>query len=122
MTAGTSTWSGVNKAGLVLLAIAAAANLVPVQPPEGQPGPPVAILITGAVLGVIALVAIVVAWRHGSRKARLVAVALSVVNALLAVPAFFEPGIPTWLRTVAGIFVAWTAVAVALTLAPNRNG
>ena len=121
MTTGTSRWSSTNKAGLVLLALAAVANLVPITPKD-EPGPPMMVLIAAAVLGLIALIAVVVAWRNGSKKAVLVAVSVSIINALLAVPAFFEPGIPTWLRTLAGVFIAWTAAAVALTLAPNRNG
>ena len=122
MSNGASFWSGANKAGLVLLAVAAAINLVPMPTPEGEGGPPVAVLIAAAVLGLIALIAVVIAWSRNSRKAALVAVGVSILNALLAVPAFYEPGIPTWLRALAGVFVAWTAVAVALTLKPNRTG
>jgi hypothetical protein len=122
MSTGTSNWSGANKAGLILLALAAAVNLVPMPAPEGAGGPPVAVLIAAAVLGLIALIGVVVAWSKNSRKAAKVAVGVSIVNALLAVPAFFEPGIPTWLRALAGVFIAWTVVAVALTLAPNRTG
>lgn len=122
MTNGESIWSGANRVGLLLLAIAAAVNLIPMPAPEGGSGPPLAILIAAAVLGLIALIAVVVAWSRNNRKAALVAVGVSIVNALLAVPAFFEPGIPTWLRALAGVFIAWTVVAVALTLAPKRNG
>lgn len=122
MTNGTSTWSGANKAGLVLLALAAAVNLIPMPAPEGTGGPPVAVLIAAAVLGLIALIGVVVAWSRNSRKAAMVAVGVSIINALLAVPAFFEPGIPTSLRALAGVFIAWTVVAVALTLRPNPNG
>lgn len=120
MTTTASTWSTANKVGLALLALAAVANLIP--PPASEAGPPVEILIIAGVLGLIALLAVIVAWRSGSRKAALVAVGVSVLNALLAVPAFFEPGIPTWLRVAAGVFIAWTAAAVALTLARNPNG
>ena len=122
MTTGTSAWSAANKVGLLLLAIAAAVNLVPMPAPEGAAGPPLVILIAAAVLGLIALIGVVVAWSRNNRKAALVAVGVSMLNALLAVPAFFEPGIPTWLRTLAGVFIAWTVVAVAMTLKPNRNG
>ena len=122
MATGLSTWSTTNKVGLVLLALAAVANLVPVPSPEGAAGPPLAVLIAAAVLGLIALISVIVAWRRGSKKAALVAVGMSILNALLAVPAFFEPGVPTWLRALAGVFIAWTVVAVALTMAPNRNG
>jgi hypothetical protein len=121
MTNGASIWSGANKAGLVLLAIAAAVNLIPMPPPEGAGGPPTPVLIASAVLGLVALIAVVVAWSKNSRKAALVAVGVSILNALLAVPAFFEPGIPTSWRTLAGVFIAWTVVAVALTLKPNVN-
>jgi len=122
MATGASSWSGTNKAGLLLLAVAAAVNLVPMPAPDGAAGPPVTILIAAAVLGLVALIGVVVAWSRNSRKAAMVAVGVSIVNALLAVPAFFEPGIPTWLRVLAGVFIAWTVAAVVLTLAPNRNG
>jgi len=121
MTNGASIWSGTNRVGLLLLAVAAAVNLVPTPTPEGEAGPPVAIVIAAAALGLIALIGVVVAWSRNSKKAALVAVGVSVLNALLAVPAFFEPGVPAWLRALAGVFIAWTVVAVALTLAPNRN-
>jgi len=121
MTHGVSIWSGANKAGLVLLALAAVANLVPITPKD-EPGPPTEVLIAAAVLGLVALIGVVVAWSRNNRKAALVAVGVSILNALLAVPAFFEPGIPAWLQAVAGVFIAWTVAAVALTLAPNRNG
>ncbi len=115
-----SSWSTANKVGLILLAVAAIANIVPT--PSGEVGPPLGILIAGATLGLITLVAVFMAWTGPSRKAALVAVIVSVINALLAVPAFIEPGVSSTMKTLAGIFIAWTAVAVALTLKPNRNG
>ena len=122
MTNGASIWSGANKVGLLFLAIAPGVNLVPIPAAEGVGEPPVAVLIAAAALGLVALVGVVVAWSRNNRKAALVAVGASILNALMAVPAFFEPGIATWLRAMAGVFVAWTAAAVALTLSPNRNG
>ena len=68
MTNGASIWSGANKAGLVLLAIAAAVNLIPMPPPEGAGGPPTPVLIASAVLGLVALIAVVVAWSKNSRN------------------------------------------------------
>ena len=119
MTAGSSPWSAANKVGLAMLALAATANLIPA--PEDQGGPPVAVLIVAAALGLVALIAVFLAWTRPSKKAALVAVGVSVVNALLAVPAFFEPGVSDMMRTLAAVFIAWTVVAVALTLVPNRS-
>ena len=89
--------------------------------PEDQGGPPLAVLIVAAVLGLVALIAVFLAWTRPSRKAALVAVGVSIVNALLAVPAFFEPGVSSMMQTLAGVFIVWTVVAVALTLMPNRT-
>jgi hypothetical protein len=120
MTAGSSPWSTANKVGLAMLALAATANLVPT--PENQGGPPLPVLIAAAALGLVALIAVFLAWTRPSKKAALVAVGVSFVNALLAVPAFFEPGVSSMMQALAGVFIAWTVAAVALTLVPNRNG
>ncbi len=100
MSNGASIWSGANKVGLLLLAIAAAVNLVPMPAPEGAAGPPLAILIAAAVLGLIALIGVVVAWSRNNRKAALVAVAsLSSTHSWPCLPSSSPaspPGCAVW--------------------------
>jgi hypothetical protein len=115
------TWSPLNKIGLFLLALCGVANLVPwPMPPGAQAGPPKSVLIAGVVLGVVAILAVIHAWWKGSKASAWIAIAVSVINAALAVPAFFVDGVPTSIRHLAAIYVAATVVAVALTLAPRR--
>jgi hypothetical protein len=116
----TMSWSSVNKVGLVLLALVGASNLVPwPAPPDAQNGPPMGVLIAGAVLGVIAIIAVIHAWRKGNRRSAWVAIGASVINALLAVPAFFVDGVPSSIRNLVAVYIAVTVVAIALTLKPN---
>jgi hypothetical protein len=114
-------WSTANKLGLVLLAIAGVANFIP-PPAEAEGGPPKWVLIAGFVLGAIAIAGVIGAWAKGSRNAAIVAVVASVLNALLAVPALFVDGVPDLVCGIVAVFIAWTAVAVWLTLKPNRAG
>ncbi len=103
-------WSTPNKVGLGLAAFYAVANIpsaaLPV--PDGD-GPPTAILVIDSLLGVVALVATVVAWRTGSRPAARLAAASLVVVTLTSLPAFF-------VDASAGIQVL-VATAVLLTIA-----
>ena len=54
--------------------------------PYGETGPPYAILVLGSVLGVIGLVATVMAWRAGNRAASGVAAGALVINVITALP------------------------------------
>lgn len=115
-------WSTGNKLGLVLLGVAAMSNFVPPPAPQdGVMGPPLPVIIAGAVLGIITLVGIVVAWREGSRKAALVAITASTINVLLALPAFFVSGVPQWVQVFAGACIGVTVVGIALTLIRSKE-
>jgi len=115
-------WSNANKLGLVLLAMCAAANMVPVPVPDDAPaGPPLGVLIANAVLGFIAVVAIVHAWRTDSRRFLWLVIAISVVNLLLALPAFFVDGVPDNIQVIVAIYTAVSVLGLALTLKPNRH-
>lgn len=113
-------WSTLNKVGLALISVVAVVNFIPFPIGEDMAGPPLPVFITGIILGAIALIAVLRAWRTGSRKAAMVAVGVTLVNALLAVPAFFAPDVPTWLRELAGAFVALSLVGIVLTLVKNK--
>jgi hypothetical protein len=114
-------WSTVNKVGLALLAVVGVTNFVPwPMPPDAEAGPPKGVLIAGVVLGIVAIVAVIHAWLKANKGSAWVAIIASVINAVLAVPAFFVDGVPPNIRTLAAIYIAATVVAVALILKPDR--
>jgi hypothetical protein len=115
--------SGKNKAGLVvaaLLGLADLASLAGPQPEPGEPGPPVAVLVVGTVLGLVTLLAAAYAWRTGNRVGSRVVAGTRILSALLAVPAFFVEGVPAGLVAVAAAGVLLTVACVWLVLSPPR--
>jgi hypothetical protein len=113
-----------NKVGLVLSALLALGDVVgPFTTPQdtGQAGPPMAILIACAVLGVITLVGVVWTWRTGSRiGARLVA-GTRILSALTSLPAFFVDGVPGFVIGLAASGILVTALTCYLVLRPARS-
>jgi hypothetical protein len=81
--------------------------------------PPLAVSLGVAALGLITLVALVPASR-GSRGALRTIVAVRVISALLAVPAFFLAA-PAWVMVVEGFVIVATVVALIL-LRRNAGG
>ena len=57
--------------------------------PEGEVGPPFGILVLGPSVGVITVVAVVIAWTKANRGAIRVAAGARIVSMLTALPAFF---------------------------------
>ena len=125
MTAATPVRSRIStkqKVGLVLV--------LPQQPAEraqlprrrsgpGQEGPPEAVLVLASVLGVIGVIATVLAWR-GNGVALRVAAGTIIVNTLTSLPAFFVD-VPTWLKGVAAFGVVLCVVTVVLMFSGNRG-
>ena len=87
--------------------------------PEGEEGPPFFILVLGALLGVVGVVAAFRAWKGSSAATRILAGVIIVVT-LTALPAFFVEGIPAGIRILVGISVVWTVAAVYLMFSPSR--
>ena len=110
------------RVGLILAGVFFALSTVSVlfPTPEGEVGPPFFILLLGAALGVVGLVAVAVAWRTGSRAALRVIVGFVIINALTALPGLFAPDVPVELRLMAGISVLWAIATAILTLSPSR--
>ncbi len=80
-------------------------------------------LLVGALLGVVGLVAAVIAWR-GNRAALRVCAGALIVNLLLTLPAFFVD-VPSWIKAAAAFSALLTVAAVVLmfsTVAPARAG
>ena len=106
--------------GLGLVAVLSLANLASLlgpSPAPGEAGPPVAVLVLDTVLGLVGLVAVVLAWRSGNRSALRVAAGAVVVSMLTAVPAFFVD-VPAALKAVVAVVVLLTLLAVVLLLSP----
>jgi len=108
---------GLALAGL-LSAVSIPSALFPT--PDGDTGPPLAILIVGSVLGVIGLVAVVIAWRSGNRAAIRVAAGALIINLLTSLPAFFVDA-PAVVKALVGVSVLVTVLAVGLMFAPSRR-
>lgn len=110
------------KVGLVLAGLLSAASIPSVlaPTPEGEEGPPLAILVTSTVLGVIGLIAVISAWRSGNRAAIRVAAGALIVNLLTSLPAFFVD-VPAAIKLLVGVSVLLTVLAVALMFSPSRH-
>lgn len=88
--------------------------------PEGEVGPPIGILVLGSIMGVITVIAVVVAWRSGSAGAVRTAAGARIVSALTALPAFFVD-VPAGIKVGTAVFVVVTIIAVVLMLTPSRS-
>ncbi|GAA1558480.1 hypothetical protein GCM10009741_74240 [Kribbella lupini] len=82
--------------------------------------PPMEIALIGAALGLLSLILVVLAWR-GKRRAVVPLIALRVLSAVTALPAFFVGDVPAIAVLLAGVLVALTALGVALVLVPARQ-
>jgi len=116
--------SGVNtkqKVGLVLCGLYSLSNIPSFleSPPDGEEGPPTAILVVGTVLGVIGLIATVMAWRDNRVALRVAAGAIIIVT-LTGLPAFFVD-VPMWIKAAVGVSVIVTVVAVVLMFSTDRR-
>jgi hypothetical protein len=116
-------YSTANKAGFVLAILLGASNLVGLASPtpEGEVGPPLAVLIFGAVVGIAIVACVVVGWLRGSRAAIRAAAIMLVLTAITALPAFVTPDVPAPLVATAGVFVVLTIVTLVLMLKPTRQ-
>ncbi len=109
------------KVGLVLCGLYSLANLPSFleAPPDGEEGPPLAILVVGSILGLIGLVATVMAWR-GNRVALRVAAGSIIIVTLTGLPAFFVD-VPMFIKALVGVSVVLTVVAVVLMFSGDRR-
>ncbi len=111
-----------NRIGFVLAILLGLGDVVSLaQPtPEGEVGPPIAVLVVGAVLGVVTLVGVALGWARGSRVGVRVAAASRVLSVLLALPAFFVSGLAPALRILTAAAVLLTILSVVLMLRESR--
>ncbi len=122
---GASMYTTVNKIGFVLALLLGLMNVVSLASPtpDGEVGPPLAILILDTVLGVGIIVAVLIGWLRGRRAAIRAATVLLILAALTALPAFVTPEVPSGIVAVAGVYVLLTIVTIVLMLKPGaRSG
>jgi hypothetical protein len=99
------------KAGLLLFGLLSIGDLSTLPLTDGVT-PPYAVAVSDAVLGLVSLVLVVLAWR-GRRWASVPLVVLRVVSAITTLPAFFGD-VPAPAVAAAAAIVVLTVVAVLL--------
>jgi hypothetical protein len=110
------------KVGLVICGLYSLANIpgfLGGEPDPGTEGPPMAILVVGSLLGVVGLVAAVLAWR-GNRVALRVAAGAIILITLTGLPAFFVD-VPMVVKALVAFSVVLTLVTVVLMLSTVRG-
>ncbi|WP_322920365.1 hypothetical protein [Nocardioides renjunii] len=123
VTSTPTTWSTKNKVGLGIAIFYALTNLPSafMPTPNGEDGPPVAILWVCTVLAAVALVAGIMAWRTGSRPAARLTAASLIVVTLTSLPAFFVD-VPAALKVLVAAGVVVTVVFTVLIFSPAKRG
>jgi hypothetical protein len=118
--ASTSTVNTKQKVGLVICLLYSLANIPSVlfPAPDGEEGPPIAILAVSSVLGVIGVVCAVMAWR-GNRVALRVAAGSIILITLTGLPAFFVD-VPMVVKALVGFSVVLTVLALVLMFSGRR--
>lgn len=103
------------KVGFVLAGLLSLANIVSIffPTPEGETGPPMAILVVGVITGVVGLVAVVIAWRSGNRAAIRVATGVLIISVLTSLPAFFVD-VPAGVKLGVGVSVLLSVLTIVL--------
>jgi hypothetical protein len=115
--------SKLNKTGLVIAILLGLADLTaPFQPTpdDAEEGPPFAILVIDSVLGLITVIAAVVAWRTAKRGAVRVVAGARIISMVTALPAFFVD-VPAAVQVLVGLFVVVTIACVVMMLTPSRQ-
>jgi Na+/proline symporter len=107
--------------GLVLALILGVLDIVglAMPTPEGDgdaAGPPYAVLVFSAVMGLVTVVFAVMAWKKRNRNAIRAVVISRFFSALSAVPAFFVSGVPGAVVVLVAVFIVITVVTIALVM------
>jgi hypothetical protein len=105
------------RTGLAISAFLGLANIpfLFMPAPGGQDGPPLAILVLSALVGLVSVACAVIAWRSGNRLAIRINAAALLLNGLTSLPAFFVD-IDAWIKVVSMVSIVLTVVALVLTL------
>lgn len=107
-----------NKVGLALAAVLGlnGALVSPFVLADADKGPPLAVLIIGAVLGVITLILVLYTARTASRTGARAIAGVRIVSALLSAPAFFVSHVAPTSVVMASAVIIVTVVTIVLLL------
>ncbi len=106
--------------GLTILMGVASLPSILTPTPDGEVGPPFAILVLGTVLGLASIITAVWAWRTGDRLAIRLTAAAVIVNTVAGLPGIFAD-IPPALRVATAVFTLLAVVAVVLMFSRSRS-
>ena len=111
-----------NKIGLALAGLLGLVDTpsVLMPTPDGEVGPPLAILALGTVCGIVTLVAVFLAWTKANKGAIRIAAGARIVSMLTALPAFFVD-VPAFLKILVAVAVILTLTSVVLMLSPAKR-
>ena len=119
-TPATTSLSRKNKIGLGLCGLLGLADMTSIaligRQSPGEPGPPAAVLVFAAVMGVVTVAAVVYTWRTRGRIGARIVAGSRVLSALTALPAFFVDDVSPGIVAGAGAGVLVTLVAIWLLL------
>jgi hypothetical protein len=83
-------------------------------------GPPMAVMIADALLGIVTVVGVVFGWR-GNRGGIIAVIVSRILSAMSALPAFFVSDVPKPAVVVAAVGITITLVAVVLVVPALRT-
>lgn len=111
-----------NKVGLALAGLISLINVPSVLEPTpgGEVGPPFVVMLADTVVGLVGLVAVIIAWRSGSRTAIRVAAACLVVALVTALPALFVE-VPAFVKVLVAVFTLITLATLVLMFSGDRR-
>ena len=110
------------RAGLLIAGILCLLNVVSIASPtpDGEVGPPLEVLLIGAVIGVVGLIAAILAWRGGDRRLLRVVAACLILMVIGSLPAFFVAAVPAGIKVLVAANVLVTLAATVLILSRRR--
>ncbi|HQR80140.1 MAG TPA: hypothetical protein PLT68_07970 [Actinomycetota bacterium] len=113
-------YSTLNKVGFVVALLLGLVNVASLATPtpDGEVGPPMAILVLDAVLGAGVIVAVLIGWLLSRKAAIRAATVLLILAAITALPAFTSPEVPSGLVAAAGAYVLVTILTIVMMLKP----
>ena len=124
-TRATTSFGRKNKIGLVLCGLLGLADTTSIalisQQSPGEPGPPAAVLVFAAVMGVVTVVSAIYTWRTRDRLGARIVAGSRVLSALTALPAFFVDDVGPGLVAGAGAGVVITLLAIWLLLSRDKS-
>ena len=121
-TSTSAGWTTKNKVGLGLAVFYGVTNIPSFLEAAGpgEVGPPLAIMIVSSILGIVAAVAGVFAWRNGSRSAARLTAASVIIITLTSLPAFFVD-VPAAVKALVAVSVILTVAIIVLMFSPAKR-